>query len=184
MAWTRARRTLTLSYDPVVPSPFLLEAFTAELAADAARLEAAERCDEVHRVLVDAVRAGAHAARDVETEIGVGGPHRAREAVLAVVGDAHRVGNIVERNHGQYRAEDLITRNPHVVVRIGEHRGLHVPAAIDAGWQTVATHNDARAFLLPERDVLLHPLLLPLGDKRTDLGLGRGRVADVQRTNH
>ncbi len=30
VAWTRARRTLTLSYDPQVPSPFLLEAFTAE----------------------------------------------------------------------------------------------------------------------------------------------------------
>ena len=30
VAWTRARRTLTLSYDPEAPSPFLLEAFTAE----------------------------------------------------------------------------------------------------------------------------------------------------------
>ena len=30
VAWTRARRSLTLSYDPQVPSPFLLEAFTAE----------------------------------------------------------------------------------------------------------------------------------------------------------
>jgi DNA helicase-2/ATP-dependent DNA helicase PcrA len=28
VAWTRARRTLTLSYDPTAPSPFLLEAFT------------------------------------------------------------------------------------------------------------------------------------------------------------
>ena len=30
VAWTRARRTLTLSYDPAVPSPFLLEAFAAD----------------------------------------------------------------------------------------------------------------------------------------------------------
>jgi superfamily I DNA/RNA helicase len=29
VAWTRARRSLTLSYDPAVPSPFLLEAFDA-----------------------------------------------------------------------------------------------------------------------------------------------------------
>ncbi len=37
VAWTRARRTLTLSYDPGSPSPFLLEAFTAaELALDVA----------------------------------------------------------------------------------------------------------------------------------------------------
>ena len=30
VAWTRTRRTLTLSYDPAVPSPFLLEAFTPD----------------------------------------------------------------------------------------------------------------------------------------------------------
>ena len=30
VAWTRARRTLTLSYDPAVPSPFLLEAFDSD----------------------------------------------------------------------------------------------------------------------------------------------------------
>ena len=35
VAWTRARRTLTLSYDPAVPSPFLLEAFSPhELGLD------------------------------------------------------------------------------------------------------------------------------------------------------
>ena len=28
VAWTRARRSLTLLYDPTVPSPFLAEAFT------------------------------------------------------------------------------------------------------------------------------------------------------------
>ena len=30
VAWTRARRSLVLMYDPATPSPFLLEAFTAE----------------------------------------------------------------------------------------------------------------------------------------------------------
>ena len=30
VAWTRARRSLTLLYDPSVPSPFILEAFSAE----------------------------------------------------------------------------------------------------------------------------------------------------------
>ena len=30
VAWTRARRTLTLSYDPAVPPPFLLEAFNPD----------------------------------------------------------------------------------------------------------------------------------------------------------
>jgi hypothetical protein len=36
VAWTRARRSLTLLYDPVAPSPFLLEAFAPdELGLDA-----------------------------------------------------------------------------------------------------------------------------------------------------
>jgi superfamily I DNA/RNA helicase len=36
VAWTRARRSLTLAYDPTVPSPFLLEAFSeAELGLEA-----------------------------------------------------------------------------------------------------------------------------------------------------
>jgi len=36
VAWTRARRSLTLLYDPTVPSPFLAEAFTpTELGTDA-----------------------------------------------------------------------------------------------------------------------------------------------------
>jgi superfamily I DNA/RNA helicase len=30
VAWTRARRTLTLSYDPGAPSSFLLEAFSPD----------------------------------------------------------------------------------------------------------------------------------------------------------
>ena len=30
VAWTRARRSLTLVYDPAAPSPFLLEAFDPE----------------------------------------------------------------------------------------------------------------------------------------------------------
>jgi DNA helicase-2/ATP-dependent DNA helicase PcrA len=38
VAWTRARRTLTLLYDPAVPSPFLLEAFSLdELGLNPAR---------------------------------------------------------------------------------------------------------------------------------------------------
>ena len=41
VAWTRARRSLTLVYDPLAPSEFLLEAFSAEelgvdLSAEAA----------------------------------------------------------------------------------------------------------------------------------------------------
>jgi superfamily I DNA/RNA helicase len=38
VAWTRARRSLTLVYDPAAPSTFLLEAFTPdELGLEAGR---------------------------------------------------------------------------------------------------------------------------------------------------
>src|SRR5229473_87909 len=49
----------------------------AELATEARRLVAAERRDEVHRVLVHAVGAGAHAPGDVESAVDVAGPDRA-----------------------------------------------------------------------------------------------------------
>jgi hypothetical protein len=38
VAWTRARRSLTLIYDPANPSPFLREAFTSDELAPAARV--------------------------------------------------------------------------------------------------------------------------------------------------
>ena len=52
VAWTRARRSLTLLYDPTVPSPFLLEAFSAEELGLSARgpvelaQEAVDRVEE------------------------------------------------------------------------------------------------------------------------------------------
>src|SRR5438067_874681 len=69
----------------------LLEALATELPTDAGGLVAAERSDEVHRVLVHAERAGAHPAAEVHALLDVGGPDRPGEAVLAVVGDAQRV---------------------------------------------------------------------------------------------
>src|SRR5437764_5350431 len=52
------------------------DALLAELAADARGLEAAERRDEVHGVLVDPERAGADAAGDVERVLGIRREHR------------------------------------------------------------------------------------------------------------
>jgi superfamily I DNA/RNA helicase len=47
VAWTRARRSLTLLYDPTVPSPFLLEAFSPEeLGVDAAGVSRPRAPDE------------------------------------------------------------------------------------------------------------------------------------------
>ena len=46
VAWTRARRTLTLSYDPAVPSPFLLEAFSPDELGLSPRRRPVELADE------------------------------------------------------------------------------------------------------------------------------------------
>jgi hypothetical protein len=47
VAWTRARRSLTLLYDPTAPSPFLLEVFTPEeLGIDAAGVSRPPAPDE------------------------------------------------------------------------------------------------------------------------------------------
>src|SRR5215471_15893220 len=156
----------------------------AELTADARRLVAAERCHEVHRVLVHAVRAGADAPGDLETTVDVVRPHRAGEAVLAVVGEADGVLGIVVRDHGEHRPEDLLARDAHRVVDAREHRGLHVPALLETGRPTVAAHRDLGAFLLAQRDVLLDPLLLAFRHQRADLGRIVLWVTDRERAHH
>ena len=96
----------------------------------------------------------------------------------------HRVVDVVEGDDREHRAEDLLLRDAHVVVDAGEHRRLHVPALVEPGGATVAADDDLGALFLAERDVLLDPLLLALGDERADLGGGIARVADRQAADH
>ena len=84
----------------------------AELAAEAALLHAAERGRVAHaRVRVDAEVAGLHAARDPDAAAEVVGPDRPAQAVDRVVGERDRVGLVVERQHADDRAEDLLRRD-------------------------------------------------------------------------
>ena len=52
----------------------------------------------------------------------VAGEHAGGEPVDRVVGDRDRLVEIVERQDGLDRAEDLLARHPHGVVDAGEHR--------------------------------------------------------------
>src|SRR5436190_7153637 len=160
------------------------QALDAELAPEARPLVAAERGDEVHRVLVHAVRAGADAAGDVEALVDVAGPHRAGQPVLTVVGDAHCVIGVVVGDDCEHGPEDLLARDAHGVVDAGEHRGLHVPALLEAGRTAVAAHRDLGTLFLAHRDVLLDPLLLTLGDQWPHLGRLVLRVTDGERADH
>ena len=92
--------------------------------------------------------------------------------------------DVVVRDHREHRAEDLLLRDAHAVVDVGEHRRLHVPALLEPGRTAVAADDDLGAFFLTDGDVLLDPLLLTLGDERADLGRRVLRVADAQRADH
>src|SRR5260221_2941829 len=113
-AWLRLLLRARRSDDRLHLEAFL-ETLTTDLPPDARRLVPAERSDEVHRVLVHAEGTGTHAAGDVHALRHVGRPHRAGEAVLAVVRDTHRFALVVVGDHGDDRPEDLLTRDPHVV---------------------------------------------------------------------
>src|SRR5690348_12247174 len=102
----------------------------AEFAADAARLDTAERCRRVGDVLVDPDGAGADPPGHVLAVLGVRGPDRAAEPVVRVVGDADRVVLAVVGDHGKHRAEDLLLGDRGGVVDVGEHRRLDEPAAV------------------------------------------------------
>ena len=80
-------------------------------------------------------------------------------------------------DHRQHRSEDLLLRDAHGVVDVGEHRGAHVPAAVEPVGHAVAADDDAGALLLAEGDVLLDALLLtsarPSGRSRSRGRRGR-----------
>ena len=106
------------------------------------------------RALLMLTRAGAHALGDVEGLGDVGGVDRAAEAVGRVVGDAHRLVDVVERQDRQHRAEDLLAGDAHVVAHVGEDRRLQEVAARQVR-RAAAAGGETRALGVPDGDVLL-----------------------------
>src|SRR4051794_36953683 len=82
----RSGRFEALGQDDGLRFEVLAETLGSELAAEAGVLEATERRGEVDPHAVHAVGAGAHAPGDVDTRLGVAGPHRTGEAIVGVVG--------------------------------------------------------------------------------------------------
>ena len=158
----------------------LLDRGRAVLTADAGLLVAAERRVEVRRVGVDRVRAGPHAARDLEAARGIGREHAAGQAEAAVVRDADRVLVVVERDEGDDRAEDLLLGDRHVVAHVRQQRRLDVPALVQV-LRHLAAGGDRRALVDGLLDVAEHPLAVRLGDQRADDRVVLVRVADLQR---
>ena len=149
-----------------------LQTLGAELAPDAGLLVAAERRREVdgHR-RVQHVGAGAHPARHPEPAVVVTRPHRAAQPVVGVVGDVDRIVVAVVGDDDEDGPEDLLLGDPHLVVHVGEHRRLHVPALGEVGARRAAApERDRRALLAPAVEIPLDPAPLPLGHHRADVG--------------
>src|SRR6218665_2101889 len=96
----------------------------AALLAQAGLLEAAKR--SVDRDLDWVVDRDVADLKGVAHAQGAGTVARAdhaRQAVAAVVGDAHGVGLVAERNHHLHRTENFVLRNLHAVTALGEQGG-------------------------------------------------------------
>src|SRR5260221_13611677 len=152
------------------------EPLRAKFAADAAGLVAAEGGAGLDHVHVDAVGARAHLAGDFHAAFGIRGPHGSGQAVVAVVRDADRVRLVLIRNDGQDGAEDFLAGDAHRRVDASEHGGSNVPAPLPARGLGTARH-DLGALVLPDLDVALHPVLLPLRDQGAELAAAVRRVA-------
>ncbi len=133
----------------------------AELAAEPALLEAAERRRDPHgAVRVDREHAGVERTGDAERSGSVARPDRAGEAVDRVVGDPHGVRLVLERDQRCDRTEDLLARDPVVGVCLDE--GARIPEALAAG------HLAAEQRLA--LDEAGHRLAVRRGDQRAHLG--------------
>ena len=124
-----------------------------------------------------ATDAGADLGGHLGAVLDVGGPDRAAEAVVGVVGDGDGLLLAVVGDDRQDRAEDLLLGDLHVVVDVGEDGRLDVPALGEVR-RTAATGDDAGTGGLAGLEVALDAGPLALGHERADLGGGVERVAD------
>src|SRR5215210_422171 len=127
-----------------------LERVHPELAAEPRLLEPAERRRHANGCIrVDGEDAGFDRPRHPHGPSDVPGPDRPREPERRVIGDAHRVVLVFERNQGGDRPEHLLTRDSILVRRLDE-RAREPEAASDRG---VATKDNGtigvRRHLLP-----------------------------------
>ena len=102
-----------------------LKAVFPAFASGARGLHPAERLAQVAHVLaVDEDHPGLDAACQAMGLADVLGPDVGGQAVFHVVGQAQRLGFVLERDQADHRAEDLLLGDAHAVVHVGEHRGL------------------------------------------------------------
>src|SRR6202012_1826211 len=103
----------------------LVQGVRPELAAQPALLVPAERVGGVDHVpVVDPDRSGLDLAGYVEGPLVVGAPDPGGEPALGVVGGLDGSLGPLRADHREYRAEDLLARDRHVVADVAEDRRL------------------------------------------------------------
>ena len=95
------------------------------------------------------------------------GPDSGRESVDRIVGELHALLEIVERQHGEHRPEDLLARDRHVGLHTVEHRRFDV-VALAVRLRRLAAGHECRALIHALLDVREDGLLLLLGDERAE----------------
>src|SRR5947209_11175330 len=152
----------------------------AELTTDAASFVAAEGRFLVDAAgAVDAEHAGADALRDSQRAADVSGPDGAGEPVLVLVHEANDLLFVLERDDGQYRAEDFLLGDPHPIVGVVEDGGFEEASVRWSAGGGRAAGDQPRAFLVPHIDVALNALALLDRNQRAHLGLLIERIADA-----
>src|SRR5947207_10679217 len=95
------------------------------------------------------------------------GPNPSRETVDRVVGELHALLEVVERQHGQDRTEDLFPGDRHIGLHAIEHRRLDV-VALAVGLRRFAARDELGALIHALLDVPEHRLLLLSRDERAE----------------
>src|ERR1700757_3256805 len=156
-------------------------------AADAGGLGATKRLTQVPHVLaVYETHAGldgsCHAVRAPE----ILAPDVAAQSVLNVVRLGDRIGLVTEGNEAGHGPENLLLRDTHAIVDIGENggpdvvAGAHPPGQFGSiRWPVEATAQEGRSFLGSRYDVTADFGQVILADHRTDERRFIERVADA-----
>src|SRR5438309_6182974 len=141
----------------------------AQLPSPTALLVAAPGRDRVdHVVAVDVDGPGLESMGHAVSAPDVPRPHSRDQPVDRAVRFGDEVVLVAERDRRHHRPEDLLARDPHLAVDVGEDSRLDEIATLES-LRLVAPDHQPRALLSPRADVAQHALHLRLGHQRAHL---------------
>src|SRR5579863_5570528 len=129
-------------------------------AADAGVFESSPGCLRIIRHVVDHHSPGPYLRSHSTRALKVGPEDGGVEAIFRVVGDPDRLVLGVVSDDGQYRAEDLLLGDRHVVLHVDKNRGFHEVTRLEAFRMTLAADEDLSAFLDALADIRLYAFVL------------------------